>query len=384
MTNFFIETMNNCQAFIRGNDKVKAGFENLEGSNCSGFEYTLQDGINVKIRVDKNIRFVIVETYPGIMVRGVHQSMVAEYCQRVTAVPGVGYLALDQHGSIYHHIEISFRDNPITVRVLQKMEDAALKTLNKHVRVLERLAYGRLPDWNAFVPPADDAEALIDTAWERNLLDANIEQIRTHLMDNGHNVVAENLNPASSEHYFLETLTHDSRFRDYIHILQNGWLIRTVRLDMKCGEAYRTQIAQFCNSSSDEKKIGFLKVADDGYPYCTVATYLLGGENLISRKTLDEMGGIAVTFLKTNEEKLSYIGHGVLPCDGADGIMDGLAKGFMEHMKERAKEDAERPSLLDLLATMSENDTDEGEAFEGVGSLQELFEALQGEDEMTE
>ena len=112
-----------------------------------------------------------------------------------------------------------------------------------------------------------------------------------------------------------------------------------------------------------------------------MATNLQGGENLISQKTLDEMGGIAVTFLKTSEDKLSCIGHGVLPCDDADSIMDGITKGFLEHMKDRAKgDDDDRPSLLDLLASMHMDDDEDSEEFEGADSVQELFAALQGED----
>lgn len=38
MNNYF-ETMNNCRDYIRNNPNVKEGYENLDGSSCSGFEY---------------------------------------------------------------------------------------------------------------------------------------------------------------------------------------------------------------------------------------------------------------------------------------------------------------------------------------------------------
>lgn len=361
MNNFF-ETMNNCRDYIRSNPNVKEGYENLDGSNCNGFEYTLQNSVAVKLRVDKKIDYVIMEVYPGITVRGVHQSMVAEYCQRMSECPGVGYLAVDvDQGNVYFHSESSFRDNPVTSKLLKMMEDAAVAMLDKHAPIIDCLAYGRLPSssFPLMENPAD-GNALVGAAEEQNLLDMNIEEIRSHLTNSGHNVAAENLNPNSPIRYFLETISGDMRYREYIHIHQNGWLFRTVRLDTKCAEPYRTQLAQYCNEASDEKKVGFLKIGSDGYPYCTVATYLLGDE-LISKKTLEEMVSIAATFLKTSEEKLLYIGHGVQPPKDkdSDDAMRSIAKDMLGRMGgrprrgDRENDGASSPtSLFDLFSSL--------------------------------
>ena len=375
MNNYF-ETMNNCRDYIRNNPNVKEGYENMDGSNCSGFEYTLQNSMAVKLRVDKKIDYVIMEVYPGITVRGTHQSMVAEYCQRVSECPGVGYLAVDvDQGNVYLHCESSFRDNPVTSKLLKMMEDTAVATLDKHAPIIECLAYGRLPNspFPLMEEPVENTE-VVGSAEEQNLLDMNIEEIRAHLTNSGHNVAAENLNPNSPIRYFLETISGPLRFREYIRILQNGWMFRTVRLDTKCGEAYRTQLAQYCNEVSDEKKVGFLKIGSDGYPYCTVATYLLGDE-LISKKTLEEMVSIAATFLKNSEEKLMYIGHGVLPPKehDLDDVMSSIAKGVLgraggrPHMSAREDSGNSSPmSLRDLFASLHSDSESGDDSMQGL------------------
>ena len=365
MNNFF-ETMNNCRDYIRNNPSVKEGYENLDGSNCSGFEYTLQNSMAVKLRVDQKIDYVIMEVYPGITVRGIHQSIVSEYCQRASEYPSVGYLAVDMdQGNVYLHCESSFRDNPVTSKLLKMMEETAIAMLGKHVPIIECLAYGRLPNcpFPLMEAPVESITMVVN-AEEQDLLDANIEEIRVHLANSGHNVAAENLNPDSPIRYFLETISGNMRYREYIRILQNGWMFRTVRLDTKCGEAYRTQLAQYCNEASDEKKVGFLKIGSDGYPYCTVATYLLG-DKLISKKTLEEMVSIAATFLKNSEEKLLYIGHGVLPpkSEDHDDVMSGIAKGMLGRMggrsptRERDRTGGSSPaSLFDLFSSLKSDD----------------------------
>lgn len=374
--NNYFETMNNCREHIRSNPNVKEGYENLDGSNCSGFEYTLQNSVAVKLRVDKKIDYVIMEVYPGITVRGAHQSMVAEYCQRVSECPGVGYLAVDvDKGNVYFHSESSFRDNPVTSKLLKMMEDAAIAMLDKHAPIIDCLAYGRLPD-GPFPLMEDPVEntAMVDNAEEQNLLDMNIEEIRRLLTNSGHNVAAKNLDPNSPIRYFLETISGDMRYREFIHIHQNGWMFRTVRLDTKCAEPYRTQLAQYCNEASDEKKVGFLKIGSDGYPYCTVATYLLGDE-LISKKTLEEMVSIAATFLKNSEEKLLYIGHGVQPPkdDDHDDLMRSIAKGVLgrmggrPHMRDRENSgDSSPSSLFDLFSPLQSDDESGDDSMRGL------------------
>ena len=386
----FIETMNNCRDFIRNNPKVKMGFENLDGSNCAGFEYILKESMSIKLRVDKSIQYVILEVYPGITVRGAHQPMVCEYCQRVTEFPGVAYLAVDPaQGNVYYHAESSFRDNPVTAKLLKKMEDAAINMLEKHAPVIDCLAYGRLPDWNAYFTLMEQEhkpDSVVGDAEVQNLLDRNIEKIRSLLMNSGHNVAAESVDRNSPVRYFLETMSKDMRYRDFVYIHECGWLIRSLRLDMKCGDAYRTQLAQYCNQASDEKKVGFLKVADDGYPYCTVVTSLLDGSELISGETLEEMGNIAATFLKFCEDKLRYIGHGVLPpdeCDG-EGSMGSIAKRILDRMMgdSRAKDtedDGDAPrSLLDLLTSMHSDDEEDDSA---PGSLLDLLSMMHADAE---
>ena len=392
MKNYFA-TMENCRHFLRENPNVKEAFENMQTSNCSGFEYTLKTGVSIKMRVDRTIDFLILEVYPGITVRGPHLSMVAEYCQRVTDCPGEGYLAVatDQR-SVYYHCESCFADNPITVKLLQKMENKAIAVLEEHAPVIDCLAYGRLPECTFPFPEADnatesDTDALSNE--ELSLLQMNIEEIRAHFTDAGHNVVAENLNSDSDLRYYLETLSNDMRYRESIHIRRDGWLFRTLRLDLKCGVPFRTQLSQYCNAASDGKKVGFLKIDRNGMPSCTVATYLLDGEKLISEKTLKKMGGIAATFLKSSEEKLIYIGHGVLPPeDNDDDALDEIAKGMLGRMsgaahRDKSEERSSSPSsLFDLFASLrDESDDDDDDLELDLGGVSDLLDMLPDMDD---
>lgn len=367
----YIKTMENCREFLNRGSRRKLAFENMAKSNCSGFEYTLESGIAVKLRVDKGVGFVIFEVYPGITVRGAHQIMTAEYCQRVCKIPDIGYLAVDpDQGNLYYHAESCFEDNPISVALLEKMETEAINALDKHVPILECLAYGKLPAWNLFSKLAqtgtDDTPCLY-TAAEQEMLEKNIAAIRKHISFCGHNVVACNMDMDSDVPFFVETMTENDRYRDYFYIV-NGFLVRAARIDVKCADVFRTQAAQFANEASDEKKVGFLKIGEDGYPYCMVATNLMDGPNCISSDTLEKMERVAYTFLHVSEKKLRYICNGVLPPkddDEEDSGPSGIAKGLLHHLMGSSQkpdqdgdDDSHTPhSLLDLLASM-ESDSD--------------------------
>lgn len=383
--NFFFETMTNCREFIRNHVNAKLGFENMESSNCTGFEYALDSGTSIKLRVDNSIQFLIFEVFPGITVRGAHQPMVAEYCQRMTEFPCIGYLALDsEHGNIYYHAETSFRDHPVSVSLLKKLENQALNALEKHVPVLECLAYGKLPPIYsvfAITDSTQETSPCLFSAQEQELMDRTIAAIRDHIVDSGHNVVAETLNETSTVPFFLETICDDTRYRDYMFI-KDGFLIRALKLDIKCADAYRTQAAQFCNKSSNEKKVGFLRIAEDGYPYCMVSTYLLDGPEPISEETLTEMERIAITFLHLSAPKLAYICNGVIPPENVEeDVRDPkreIARDMVHQLlRGSCPEENDSHSLFDLLASMNADDTDGLEEMDPT-SMEEFLNLLRG------
>lgn len=388
MKNYFEETMTKCREFIRNHANAKLGFENMESSNCTGFEYTLKSGTSIKLRVDNGIKFLIFEVFPGITVRGTHQPMVAEYCQRMTEFPCTGYLALDSdHGNIYYHCETSFRDHPVSVSLLKKLENQALNALQKHVPVLECLAYGKLPLINSITAITDSTQETspcLFSAQEQELMDQTIAAIRDHIVDSGHNVVAETLNAASTVPFFLETICDDTRYRDYMFI-KDGFLIRALKLDIKCADAYRTQAAQFCNKSSNEKKVGFLKIAEDGYPYCMVSTYLLDGSEPITEETLTEMERIAITFLHLSAAKLAYICNGIIPPENMEEDARDPKREIARDMVHQMlggphSEGAESHSLFDLLASMNADETDGLEEFDPT-SMEEFLSLLRGNND---
>lgn len=340
MNNFF-ETMNNCRAYLNNHSDIASSFEHMASSSYDGFEYFLKNGMSVKILLDKKSEFLIMEVFPGITARDGYQTLVCEYCQSVSDVSYAGYLAVDtDQGNVYFHIATSMHDNAVTAKLLNKMEHTAIDMLNKHTPIIERLAYGRLPELGSLVPknPAPASTTSIEVTEDQVLLDYNIAQLRDALCHSGHNVVAQSLDHTSTTVFYQEILTMDMRCRDFIHIHNDGWMVRSVRLDIKCEEPFRGQLAQYCNKLSDMKTVGFIKVASDGYPYCSIGTYVLDGENPISRETLLMTDIIVKVLLKNCEEKIRCIGHGVTPPDDEmnDALMRAVANGLMDRMSNHA------------------------------------------------
>lgn len=341
-------TMDNCRDAIRKSPSVKKAWEIVYSTGYGGFEYELLDGMIVKLRVESGLGYLILQLYPGIIVRGPMMGMVTEYCQKVSLCPGMGYLAVDgDDHSVYYHSETCFKDNAVTGEVLEMMQKAAVAFVEKHLESLKAFAYGRLPNLNNLIgamksPTGHYAKSLDDK--EQELLEMNRKNIFDALKQEGHNVIAENMNPNSPIPYCMETLSRDDRFRQYIYITAAGWMFRTVRLELRCEEAYRTQLAEYCNRVNNENIIGFLKIGEDGYPYCTMASYLLGGDNPISRETLSSMCNRALRFFLFIKENLQCLGHGILPRDyGRHADMIKVFPQGAERRSLRRVREAETP-----------------------------------------
>lgn len=326
--NTFEETMANCRRYLSTNANVKMAFENQESSSCPGFEYTLKDGTHIKLRIDNGIGYATIEAYPGITVHDAHQSfLVCEYCQQVTKVPAIGYLALEpDKASIYYHTESCFKDSPISENVFKLMEEAATQTLKKHRPILDCLAYGRLPDRDTILSAMTPTEEVTVPV----MREQTIDRICQYLKNSDSYTVAQNLNSNDPGQFFMEI---DNEYRGLVYLLQDGWLACTVRMDFQCKSEHRSQVAWYCNDISNSKKVGFLTVADDGYPYYTVVNNILGREETLTEETFEKMGDLATTVLD-HCDKLRYIGHGVTPPDSKNDILiEAMLRGARARQK---------------------------------------------------
>lgn len=71
-------------------DETADSFEKLDEE--PGFLYRKTDGRTSLVfcaRVDKELGFLLLSAYPGILVRTSYVPMVADYCQRITPEVGV-------------------------------------------------------------------------------------------------------------------------------------------------------------------------------------------------------------------------------------------------------------------------------------------------------
>ena len=121
----------------------------LDCSSSAGFlceVLTSNESYFLKIRVDKNIEFAIVEAYPGITVLAPYQAMTAQYCQGKSDEKKVSYLcASPDNGRLFCHIEASFKDAPLTGESLKDMEQIIISFLHDYREELEYVTHGLFP-----------------------------------------------------------------------------------------------------------------------------------------------------------------------------------------------------------------------------------------------
>ncbi|HWQ51386.1 MAG TPA: hypothetical protein VN369_06225 [Terriglobales bacterium] len=147
--------MNNYEATLRAFEEFLVTKSNhntvakmQDCSSSTGFlceVLTSNESYFLKIRVDKNIEFAIVEAFPGITALPPYRAMTAQYCQGKTDEKKVAYLcASSDNGRLFCHIEASFKEAPLTGETLEDMEQIVISFLHDYREELEYVTHGLL------------------------------------------------------------------------------------------------------------------------------------------------------------------------------------------------------------------------------------------------
>ena len=117
-------------------DETADSFEKLDEE--PGFLYRKTDGRTSLVfcaRVDKELGFLLLSAYPGILVRTSYVPMVADYCQRIT--PEVGVVCVESNlCEVYYRTEVAFEHAPVSRATLELLERTAFAALTPHISAL--------------------------------------------------------------------------------------------------------------------------------------------------------------------------------------------------------------------------------------------------------
>ena len=127
-------------------DETADSFEKLDEE--PGFLYRKTDGRTSLVfcaHVDKELGFLLLSAYPGILVRTSYVPMVADYCQRIT--PEVGVVCVESNlCEVYYRTEVAFEHAPVSRATLELLERTAFAALTPHISALRSLSAGVLPE----------------------------------------------------------------------------------------------------------------------------------------------------------------------------------------------------------------------------------------------
>ncbi len=148
--------MNNYEATLRSFEEYLVTKSNhntvakiLDCSSSAGFfceVLTSDESYFMKIRVDKNVEFAIVEAFPGINALWPYHAMTAQFCQGKTDEKKVAYLCTSSdNGRVFCHIEASFKDAPLSGDTLKEMEEIVIGFLHDYRVELEYVTHGLFP-----------------------------------------------------------------------------------------------------------------------------------------------------------------------------------------------------------------------------------------------
>lgn len=148
MNTNFERTMENFREYLK-NSTHNIVAENIRGS-VAGFiceSLTSDKRFIVKIKVDKDLEYVVLETYPCISIPKPYRTMAMEYCMKKTDKRKVSYLAVDyDQGDVYAHTEAPFKDGALSGETLKEMERITFSALMSCYDDLQQIARGVLLD----------------------------------------------------------------------------------------------------------------------------------------------------------------------------------------------------------------------------------------------
>jgi len=281
------QTLNNFSEYIAMSPHIVEGYEVSNGYYCVGYEYTLNTGETVNIQFDRYFEFVAFEVYkePCGTIK------TTDVYEKIKNRAAIGQLIYDGD-KIYYRLETSFADNPLSIRLIGKIESLACKALE----MLATNAHDPLYGINEV--PVKEQERLLDSC----------KTIRKCLAKSGFKLNERQMGKSNQLSYNCELIQTDVDIHGLLSI-KHGFLSIAYRLENKIDPLYRKEADQICNHESNNLKYGSIKILDDGYPYITVTTYLLDGETPISENTSEAMQRVLdCTYydLKDRFEKYKY------------------------------------------------------------------------------
>lgn len=99
----------------------------------------------MKILIDPDIEFAIIEAYLGIKVQPSFFTIAAQYVLQINDEKKVGSLHISDHGDVYCHVEAPFVSAPLTGKDLERMTQIAISFLEEHRHGLGHICQGILP-----------------------------------------------------------------------------------------------------------------------------------------------------------------------------------------------------------------------------------------------
>lgn len=144
----YIETLNNIrEALSNGHNNVVA--EILECSSCRGFVVEMNSSDRqyyMKIRVDADVEFVMMEIHPNITIGEPYKRMFNQFAMMKSREKKVGNIRIGAGNTAEIYMETSFTNGPVTVEAYDRMERIAMQFTIGVEEQLDMVAHGIMPE----------------------------------------------------------------------------------------------------------------------------------------------------------------------------------------------------------------------------------------------
>lgn len=291
-------------------------FEKLDEE--PGFLYRKTDGRTSLVfcaRVDKELGFLLLSAYPGILVRTSYVPMVADYCQRIT--PEVGVVCVESNlCEVYYRTEVAFEHAPVSRATLELLERTAFAALTPHISALRSLSAGVLPE--ALPEPQEIHIPSPAPSHAEDFLPLMEEYFqKTHFT-----VLAKHVPDETGACYLYEFLAAHRRWK--LHVTLNDektfFILRLFpgRNALVFDPRYLHAAAQICNAENDSVKSGALFVGRRPEGLCAKMALSALEVPTSLEETLYSAVSILVSLLYSREAELQKAAAGVIFPTGFD------------------------------------------------------------------
>ena len=291
-------------------DETADSFEKLDEE--PGFLYRKTDGRTSLVfcaRVDKELGFLLLSAYPGILVRTSYVPMVADYCQRIT--PEVGVVCVESNlCEVYYRTEVAFEHAPVSRATLELLEHTAFAALTPYISALRSLSAGVLPE--ALPEPQ---EIHIPSPAPSHAEDF-LPLMEEYFQKTYFTVLAKHAPDETGACYLYEFLAAHRRWK--LHVTLNDektfFILRLFpgRNALVFDPRYLHAAAQICNAENDSVKSGALFVGRRPEGLCAKMALSALEVPTSLEKTLYSAVSVLVSLLYSREAELQKAAAGVI------------------------------------------------------------------------